>query len=81
MKYVEILEEDLERLLGVIEYVVRKEGDTIDAAMLGFLREELRSVRRHLETESSGVEVASEISMILDFIGDSNGWRTGHRDP
>jgi hypothetical protein len=68
MKYLEIEEKDLLSLLSTLDYVVVRYSEK-DPAMCDHIREVKKKVESHLDNERRGSEIASEIDVILDFIG------------
>jgi len=67
-KYVEVEEKDLQILIECIEYVItRYEND--DPEMCEYLKEQLSEVLRHVDNETRGGKVASEIDVVLGVIG------------
>jgi len=65
--YVPITDDDYQRLLSAINYVLNKYGDE-DPILRGFLEEILDEVTYHVENEKHGATIASEISVVMEYI-------------
>ena len=87
-QYFEIEQGDYETLVSVIQYVIGRQGEKIDAPMVELLTQELGKVTGHIENEQSGGgdQTCVEIDTVLDFIGkkkgqEDNGRRRNNKGP
>jgi hypothetical protein len=70
-KRIDIDECDLIRLFEAIRYVIVR-YEKVDKTMVEFLSQELEEIESHFENEQRGDIIASEIDVVLGFIGGSD---------
>lgn len=77
--WIDIHKKDWDRVRGIIQYVLDREGSVIDACMVQYIREELLAVEAHMHNEQSGVPggkatgIAQQIGALLPFISSVSG--------
>ena len=70
VKWREVSDTDLNRLVEAIHYVISRKGQEIDSTLVAFLKEELVEVTGHIENEKTGNghTTVSEIEAVIGFI-------------
>lgn len=70
-RYFEIVEREVEELLGAIRYIIDKEGEVIDSVMVEYLTEISERISNHIYNENieTSNTTITEINLIQQILG------------